>query len=81
MEILSLNLINFRNFSSKKIVFDPNLTIVVGKNGSGKSNILESVGMLSGIRPFKVDTDLDLVRFGQTSAKIEGAVFSDNEKK
>ncbi len=81
MEILSLNLINFRNFSSKKIVFDPKLTIIVGKNGSGKSNILESVGMLSGIRPFKVETDLDLVRFGQTSAKVEGVVLTSGEKK
>ena len=81
MEILNLTLTNFRNFSSKKIVFDPNLTVVVGKNGSGKSNILESIGMLSGIRPFKVDTDLDLVRFGQTSAKVEGLVLTGNEKK
>jgi DNA replication and repair protein RecF len=81
MEILSLNLANYRNFAKKSIIFDRNLTVIVGANGSGKSNILESVGLLSGIRPSKVETDLDLVRFGQTSAKIDGEVFSENEKR
>lgn len=81
MEILELKLQNFRNFASKKIIFDKSLTAVIGKNGSGKSNILEAVGLLSGIRPLKVETDLDLVRFGQTSAKVEGMVLSGNEKK
>lgn len=81
MEILELKLQNFRNFTSKKIIFDKSLTAVIGKNGSGKSNILEAVGLLSGIRPLKVETDLDLVRFGQTSAKVDGMVVSDNEKK
>lgn len=81
MEILSLNLTNYRNFAKKSIIFDKNLTVIVGANGSGKSNILEAVGMLSGIRPLKVETDIDLVKFSQTSAKIDGEIFSENEKK
>lgn len=81
MEILELKLNNYRNFISKKIFFDRSLTAIIGKNGSGKSNVLESVGLLSGIRPLKVETDLDLVRFGQTSAKAEGIVLTGNEKK
>ncbi len=81
MEILSLNLTNYRNFPVKKIVFDPKLTVIVGPNGAGKSNVLEAVGMLSGIRPTKAETDMDLVRFGQGSAKVEGVVASDSEKK
>ncbi len=81
MEILSLDLANYRNFTKKSVVFDKNLTVIVGANGSGKSNILESIGLLSGIRPFKVETDLDLVRFGQISAKVGGLVFTGNEEK
>jgi len=81
MEILTLNLTNYRNFAAEKFVFDPKLTVIVGPNGSGKSNILEACGMLSGIRPSKAETDLDLVRFGQTSAKVEGDIVSDGEKK
>ena len=81
MQILSLSLSNYRNFAKKSIIFDKNLTVIVGANGSGKSNILEAVGLLSGIRPLKVETDFDLVKFSQTSAKIEGEVFSEKEKK
>ncbi len=81
MQILSLNLTNFRNFSSKKIVFDKKLTAIVGKNGAGKSNLMEAVTMLAGIRPTKVETDLDLVKFGADDAKIEGKVAVDGEQK
>ena len=72
MELLSLSLKNFRNFSQKKIDFNPKLTVVVGPNGSGKTNILESALFLCGIRSHKVETDLDLVKFRQYEAKIEG---------
>ena len=72
MELLSLSLKNFRNFSQKKIDFNPKLTVVVGPNGSGKTNILESALLLCGIRSHKVETDLDLVKFGKYEAKIEG---------
>lgn len=79
MQINSISLVNFRNFSSKKITFDTRLTVIVGPNGSGKSNILEAIGLLSAVRLRKVDTDLDLVKFGQSEAKIEGKV-GDGEK-
>lgn len=72
MEVLSLDLTNFRNFSAKKIAFSKNLTVIVGPNGSGKSNILEAVSLLSGIKSSRVETDLDLVKFGKAEAKIEG---------
>ena len=72
MELLSLGLKNFRNFSQKKIDFDPKLTVIVGPNGSGKTNILEAVLLLSGVRSAKVETDLDLVKFAKSEAKIEG---------
>lgn len=75
MNILNLSLTNFRNFTSKKIVFDPKLTVIIGPNGSGKSNILEAIGLLSAVRLRRVETDLDLVKFGKTETKIEGSAL------
>ncbi|MDO8486719.1 MAG: DNA replication and repair protein RecF [Candidatus Curtissbacteria bacterium] len=77
MNIQNLSLTNFRNFSSKKVVFDPKLTVILGPNGVGKSNILEAVGLLAATRIHKVDTDLDFVRFGQADAKVEGQIDGD----
>ncbi|OGD83819.1 hypothetical protein A2165_03115 [Candidatus Curtissbacteria bacterium RBG_13_40_7] len=80
MEILSLTLVNFRNFSSKKIIFGRNLSVIIGPNGSGKSNILEAISLLSANRSARVETDLDLVKFGKTEAKIEARVVSGDEE-
>jgi len=77
MYIASLELTNWRNFSRYSLTFDKHLTAVVGKNGVGKSNALEAVALLSGIRPARVETDLDLVRFGQGDARVKGMVVSD----
>lgn len=74
MEILNLHLINFRNFASFKVVFDPKLTVIVGPNGAGKSNILEAISLLCGIKSGRVETDLDLVKWGRAEAKAEGEV-------
>ena len=81
MEILSLTLTNFRNFTSKKFVFDKSLTVIIGPNGIGKSNILEAISLVCGVRPSQIDTDLDLVKFGKREARVEAKVFGQSEKK
>lgn len=79
MEILNLTLSNFRNFTHKSFDFDKKLTIIVGENGVGKSNMLEAISLLSAVRSSRVETDLDLVSFGSSDAKIEGRVQNEDE--
>src|SRR3990167_6794973 len=81
MEILSLALLNFRNLSVKKMTFGEDLTVIVGPNGSGKSNILEACGLLAGQRASRIETDLDLVKFGKSEAKVESRVLRQSEEK
>lgn len=80
MEVLTLTLLNFRNFSNFRCVFDGKLTVIIGKNGSGKSNILEALSLLAAQKSARVETDLDLVKFGRGEAKIEAEVESQSEK-
>lgn len=80
MEILNLTLQNSRNFSNLKVIFDESLSVIIGPNGAGKSNILEAVSLLSGIKSSRVETDLDLVKFGKSEAKVEAKVASHGEK-
>lgn len=75
MEIVRLNLSNFRNFAGRSFTFEGKLSVIIGPNGSGKSNILEAVSLLSVMRPVRVETDIDLIRFGQDEAKIEADIF------
>lgn len=37
---------NFRNFETQKLIFDQSIILFTGKNGSGKTNLLESLSLL-----------------------------------
>lgn len=45
-QISKITLSNFRNFSTKKITFPSKLNLLVGQNGVGKTNVLESLTLL-----------------------------------
>lgn len=54
--IEELSLQNYRNFKELRLIFNNNIVIILGDNGSGKTNILESISLLSpgrGIRGAK----------------------------
>jgi len=54
MPITKVQLTNFRNFKKKTIDFSQEVTVIVGPNASGKTNILESLFLLSSGKSFKV---------------------------
>ena len=47
MFIKSLSLINYKNFDSVSFEFDPKINCLVGQNGVGKTNVLDSIYHLS----------------------------------
>jgi len=47
MHLSHLDLTNFRSFSNEQISFEPGLTILVGENNGGKSNIIDAMRLLS----------------------------------
>ena len=47
MRIGRLWLTDFRGYATADVTFDPGLTAVVGRNGQGKTNLLEAVGYLA----------------------------------
>ncbi len=49
---------NFRNYKSRNFQFNPNITIIFGENGVGKTNILEAISLFKkgrGIRSINLD--------------------------
>ena len=56
MSIDQLRVTNFRNLSSKDLVFHPKLNFFSGKNGSGKTSILEAIYYISTGRSFRSRT-------------------------
>ena len=70
--IQKLKLTNYRNFKEKLIVFSPKTTVIIGDNASGKTNILESLFLLSTGKSFHSHLEEEMIRNGQELARIKG---------
>ncbi|MBE7076529.1 MAG: DNA replication/repair protein RecF [Clostridiales bacterium] len=71
MEVKSLELINFRNYKKTKVEFKSGINFVVGKNAQGKTNLLESLYLLSVGKSPKNSRDKQIILFNETNAKID----------
>ena len=70
MQIKKLFLQNFRNYESESFTFDEGLNILFGKNAQGKTNCAEAVFYLCTGSSLRIRHDKQLIKMGQTSAKI-----------
>ena len=75
MKINSLELNNFRNYTYTKTEFNDGLNFIVGSNAQGKTNMLESIYLLSVGKSPKNSKDKQIIRFGEQKAKV-GVNFS-----
>ena len=74
MRIEHLKLTNFRNYSNLEINFDNNVNIFIGDNGKGKTNILESIYVLSLTKSNRYGIEENLIKFNEELDKIEGLI-------
>ena len=79
MKLLSLRLQNFRNYQD--YIFEPDgLTIIIGPNGIGKTNILEAIRFLSLYKSFRAKKQADLTRWGQDYFRLEARYQRQSQK-
>ncbi|MBN2338722.1 MAG: DNA replication/repair protein RecF [Acidobacteria bacterium] len=74
MRISRLRLFHYRNIGELDITLGPGVTLFSGRNGQGKTNILESIYFLAYGRSFRTSTPKDCIRHGETECRIEGVV-------
>lgn len=74
MYLSSLALKDFRSYEELSLTFDPGVTIFIGSNGFGKTNIIEAIGYLTTLSSHRVSIDAPLVRIGAESAYLKGVV-------
>lgn len=73
MKLDWLHLKQFRNYSDTSFKFDERLTIITGRNGVGKTNILEAVYLLLNGSSWR-DHERDLIEFNQDWWRIDGRI-------
>ena len=71
MRLSEITLRNFRSHESIRVKFDQNLTLIVGKNGTGKTNLLEAIYVLCYGTSFRVN-DTDLIRYDAADWQVKG---------
>ncbi|MDC2992537.1 DNA replication and repair protein RecF [Pelagibacteraceae bacterium] len=76
----NINLINFRNFSNLNLSLDKKLNIFFGKNGSGKTNILEAISLIAKGRGIRNSPIYNLIKKNKDNfvIKNELEIISNN---
>lgn len=74
MKIHQLKLLNFRNYDKLDLTFSSNYNIVYGKNGEGKTNLVESIYVLALTKSFRGTVDKILIMDNTDVSRIDGYI-------
>jgi DNA replication and repair protein RecF len=75
-----LSVRNYRNHSETDIQFSPEINVLYGNNGEGKTNILEAIYYLATGRSHLGSRDSELIRWGASSFSVYGEVDKGNRR-
>jgi len=80
MYVRRVELTDFRSYERAAVDLDPGVSVLVGQNGMGKTNLIEALGYVATLDSHRVATDAPLVRAGATSAVIRCALVHDGRE-
>src|SRR3712207_756634 len=80
MYIAHLALHDFRSYTDVEVALEPGVTAFLGRNGQGKTNLVEAVDYLSRLASHRVASDAPLVRAGAERAVVRAAVVKDGRQ-
>ena len=69
---------NLRNIVQASLAFSPQLNLIVGKNGSGKTSLLEAIHYLATARSFRSHQITPLVTHGENETVVFGQIVGDS---
>jgi len=75
-----LSLLDYRSWPSAEVPLQPGVNVLIGRNGTGKTNLVEALGYLATLSSHRVATDAPLIRRGAERAVVRSAVVSDDRE-
>ncbi len=72
MIVKNIELLNFRGYEKLSLKLEPNINVLVGKNGAGKTNLAEAISYLSIARSFRTNDEKELRMRNKSFSKIQG---------
>ncbi len=79
MHLSKLILRNYRSFRQASFSFSPQTNLIIGQNGSGKTNLLEALNLLSSGKSFRSVSLGKLIFWNQSSAQVQAFVSQPNQ--
>lgn len=77
MVLEKVDILNFKNIGSATLEFSAGVNCLLGRNGMGKSNLLEAIHFLSMARPLRPLPESALIRHGQEMLMVKGQYVDD----
>ena len=74
-----IQLENYRNIKSAQLEFGEGINVITGENGQGKTNLIESIWLLTGGKSFRGSKDKDLINKESNFARIVAVTKADEE--
>ncbi|MEA1902791.1 MAG: DNA replication/repair protein RecF [Actinomycetota bacterium] len=81
MRVDWVSLLDFRSYKALNWSPDTGVNLLIGKNGAGKTNVLEAIGYLATLRSFRSAPDSALIRNGAESAVMRSALVSEQRER
>lgn len=75
-----LSVTDFRSWPSADLELGPGISVLVGRNGAGKTNLVEAIAYLATFGSHRVATDAPLVRRGAQRAVVRGLAVRDERE-
>jgi DNA replication and repair protein RecF len=72
---------SFRNLAEAEVDFHPQANILVGRNGQGKTNLLEAIYFLATTKSFRTARMASVFRFGSPSVFVSGVLAREGLQK
>ena len=80
MYVARLQLLDFRSYGEVDVALEPGASAFLGRNGQGKTNLVEAVDYLSRLASHRVATDAPLVRSGADRALVRAVVVREGRE-
>jgi len=80
MAFVSVKTYSYRNLIDQKVELDASRIFLIGANGQGKSNFLESIYLLSYGNSFRTNRIKEVVQHGQPEMALHGSFFRPEEE-
>lgn len=70
MEIKSIKLKNYRNYTEERVYFSPKLNVLLGKNAQGKTNLVEAIYFCSIAKSPRTKREAELIKWQEDFSNI-----------